>query len=374
MKLQMVDLHGQYLKIKTEIDSSIQEVIDTTTFINGPKVKEFAQHLANYCGAKYAITCANGTDALQISLMALNLKPGDEVIVPAFTYVASAEVIGLLGLVPVMVDVDYDTFNVTLANIEKALSPRTKAIIPVHLFGQSCEMEAIMAFAEKHHLYVIEDNAQAIGSIFTFSDGTKKHTGAIGHIGCTSFFPSKNLGCYGDGGAILTNDDELAERIRMIANHGQQVKYHHKVIGCNSRLDTIQAAILDVKLKHLDEYCQARNKAAQYYTSYLKDIEGIIVPAELSQSTHVYHQYTLKVLNNKRDALKQYLADGGIPSMIYYPLPLQKQEAFSLITRSAEALDIAEKLAHSVLSLPIHTELTTAEQDFVINRIKEFYK
>lgn len=374
MKLQMVDLHGQYLKIKTEIDSGIQEVIDTTTFINGPKVKEFAQHLADYCGAKYAITCANGTDALQISLMALNLKPGDEVIVPAFTYVASAEVIGLLGLVPVMVDVDYDTFNVTLANIEKALSPRTKAIIPVHLFGQSCEMEAIMAFAEKHHLYVIEDNAQAIGSIFTFSDGTKKHTGTIGHIGCTSFFPTKNLGCYGDGGAILTNDDELAERIRMIANHGQQVKYHHKVIGCNSRLDTIQAAILDVKLKHLDEYCQARNKAAQYYTSHLKDIEGIIVPAELSQSTHVYHQYTLKVLNNKRDALKQYLADGGIPSMIYYPLPLQKQEAFSLITRSAEALDIAEKLAHSVLSLPIHTELTTTEQDFVINRIKEFYK
>lgn len=374
MKLQMVDLHGQYLKIKTEIDSSIQEVIDTTTFINGPKVKEFAQHLANYCGAKYAITCANGTDALQISLMALNLKPGDEVIVPAFTYVASAEVIGLLGLVPVMVDVDYDTFNVTLANIEKALSPRTKAIIPVHLFGQSCEMEAIMDFAEKHHLYVIEDNAQAIGSVFTFSDGTKKHTGTIGHIGCTSFFPSKNLGCYGDGGAILTNNDELAERIRMIANHGQQVKYHHKVIGCNSRLDTIQAAILDVKLKHLDEYCQARNKAAQYYTSHLKDIEGIIVPAELSQSTHVYHQYTLKVLNNKRDALKQYLADGGIPSMIYYPLPLQKQEAFSLITRSAETLDIAEKLAHSVLSLPIHTELTTAEQDFVINRIKEFYK
>lgn len=374
MKLQMVDLHGQYLKIKAEIDSAIQEVIDTTTFINGPKVKEFAQQLANYCGAKYAITCANGTDALQISLMALDLKPGDEVIVPAFTYVASAEVIGLLGLVPVMVDVDYDTFNVTLANIEKALSPRTKAIIPVHLFGQSCEMEAIMAFAEEHHLYVIEDNAQAIGSVFTFSDGTKKHTGTIGHIGCTSFFPSKNLGCYGDGGAILTNDKELAERIRMIANHGQQVKYHHKIIGCNSRLDTIQAAILNVKLKQLDEYCQVRYKAAQYYTAHLKDVEGVIVPVELPQSTHVYHQYTIKVLNNKRDELKLYLADGGIPSMIYYPLPLQKQEAFSLITRSAESLEIAEKLSHSVLSLPIHTELTTVEQDFVINRIKEFFK
>lgn len=374
MKLQMVDLHGQYLKIKDEIDSGIQEVIDTTSFINGPKVKEFASHLAEYCGVKYAVTCANGTDALQISLMALDLKPGDEVIVPAFTYVASAEVIALLGLVPVMVDVDYDTFNVTLSNIEKALSSRTKAIIPVHLFGQSCDMEPIMTFAEKNNLYVIEDNAQAIGSIYTFSNGTKKHTGTVGHIGCTSFFPSKNLGCYGDGGAILTNDDTLAERVRVIANHGQQVKYHHKVIGCNSRLDTIQAAILDVKLKHLNEYCQARYEAAQYYTVHLKDIKGIVVPAELPQSTHVYHQYTLKVLNDKRDALKQYLADAGIPSMIYYPLPLQKQEAFSSITRAAETLDVAEELAHSVLSLPIHTELTTIEQDIVINRIKEFYK
>ena len=374
MKLNMVDLKGQYDKIREEVNAEIQKVLDTTAFINGPKVKEFAAHLAEYNRVKHVIPCGNGTDALQIALMALGLKPGNEVVVPAFTYVATAEVIGLLGYTPVMVDVDYTSFNVTVKNIERALTAKTKAIVPVHLFGQSCDMEPILKFASEHHLYVVEDNAQAIGAEYTFSDGTQKKTGTMGTIGCTSFFPSKNLGCYGDGGALMTDDDELAEKIRMIANHGQQVKYHHKVIGCNSRLDTIQAAILDVKLKHLDEYCQARNKAAQYYTSYLKDIEGIIVPAELSQSTHVYHQYTLKVLNNKRDALKQYLADGGIPSMIYYPLPLQKQEAFSLITRSAEALDIAEKLAHSVLSLPIHTELTTTEQDFVINRIKEFYK
>ncbi len=374
MKLQMVDLYGQYLKIKQEIDAGINRVIETSAFINGSQVEELTVNLSRYTSSRNVITCGNGTDALQIALMALNLKSGDEVIVPAFTYVASAEVIGLLGLTPVMVDVDYATFNVTVSNLEKALSPRTKAIIPVHLFGQSCDMEPIMQFAEKHGLYVIEDNAQVIGTIYTFSDGRKKHTGTIGHIGCTSFFPSKNLGCYGDGGAIFTDDDTLAERLRMIANHGQQVKYHHKVIGCNSRLDTIQAAILNVKVKHLDEYCQARYKAAQYYTSWLKDVEGIITPKELSQSTHVYHQYTLKVLDGKRDALKQYLADVGIPSMIYYPLPLQKQEAFKDITRTAESLDIAEKLASSVLSLPIHTELTTDQQDLVINCIKDFFK
>lgn len=374
MKLQMVDLHGQYLKIKEDVDAGIQQVIETSAFINGPQVKEFASSLATYTDSKHVITCANGTDALQIALMALGLKSGDEVIVPAFTYVASAEVIGLLGLTPVMVDVDYETFNVTVSNLEKALSPKTKAIIPVHLFGQSCNMETIMQFAEKHHLYVVEDNAQAIGAMYTFSDGTKKHTGTIGHIGCTSFFPSKNLGCYGDGGAIFTNDDTLAAQLRMIANHGQQVKYHHTVIGCNSRLDTIQAAVLNVKLKHLDEYCHARYEAAQYYTSHLEGVEGIITPKELPQSTHVYHQYTLKVLNGRRDALKQYLADAGIPSMIYYPLPLQQQEAFQDITRAAESLDYSEKLAYSVLSLPVHTELTTDQQDLVINSIKEFFK
>lgn len=374
MKLQMVDLHGQYLKIKNEVDAGISQVVESSAFINGPQVKEFAGKLADYVHCKHVITCGNGTDALQIALMALDLKPGDEVIVPAFTYVASAEVIGLLGLTPVMVDVDYNTFNVTLKNIEKALSPKTKAIIPVHLFGQSCDMAPIMEFANKHKLYVVEDNAQAIGARYTFPDGSAKFTGTIGHIGCTSFFPSKNLGCYGDGGAIFTDDDVLGERLKMIANHGQQVKYHHMVIGCNSRLDTIQAVVLNAKLPHLDEYCEARYAAAQYYTSALKGIDGIITPVEQPNSTHVYHQYTLKVLNGKRDALKQYLADNGIPSMIYYPLPLQQQEAFSNITRAAESLDTAAKLAASVLSLPIHTEISHEQQDMVIDAIKSFFK
>lgn len=374
MKLQMVDLHGQYLKIKNEVDAGISQVIESSAFINGPQVKEFAGKLADYVHCKHVITCGNGTDALQIALMALDLKPGDEVIVPAFTYVASAEVIGLLGLTPVMVDVDYNTFNVTLKNIEKALSPKTKAIIPVHLFGQSCDMAPIMEFANKHKLCVVEDNAQAIGARYTFPDGSAKFTGTIGHIGCTSFFPSKNLGCYGDGGAIFTDDDVLGERLKMIANHGQQVKYHHMVIGCNSRLDTIQAVVLNAKLPHLDEYCEARYAAAQYYTSALKGIDGIITPVEQPNSTHVYHQYTLKVLNGKRDALKQYLADNGIPSMIYYPLPLQQQEAFSNITRAAESLDTAAKLAASVLSLPIHTEISHEQQDMVIDAIKSFFK
>lgn len=377
-KIQMVDLKGQYMKIKPEVDAAIQEVIDNTAFINGPIVKEFAQNLSDYMGGCHVITCANGTDALQIALMALGLKPGDEVIVPAFTYVASAEVIGLLGLTPVMVDVDYDSFNVTVDNIKKALSPKTKAIIPVHLFGQSCDMEPILALAQEHNLYVIEDNAQAIGAEYTFSDGHKAKTGTMGTIGCTSFFPSKNLGCYGDGGAIFTKDEKLAERIHMIANHGQKVKYHHSVIGCNSRLDSIQAAILNVKLKHLDEYGQARYAAASYYTEKLKAFDSeesfFITPKELEKSTHVYHQYTLKIKNGKRDDLKQFLADAGIPSMIYYPLPLQEQEAFMPITRAAEDLNISKDIAYSVLSLPIHTEMTRDIQDTIINRVIEFFK
>ena len=376
-KIQMVDLKGQYLKIKEEVDAGIQNVIDNTAFINGPIVKEFAQHLSEYMGGCFVSTCANGTDALQIALMALELKPGDEVIVPAFTYVASAEVIGLLGLTPVMVDVDYETFNVTVDNIRKALSPKTKAIIPVHLFGQSCDMEPILAFAKEHNLYVIEDNAQAIGAEYTFSDGHKAKTGTMGTIGCTSFFPSKNLGCYGDGGAIFTNDEKLAERIHMIANHGQRIKYHHSVIGCNSRLDSIQAAILDVKLKHLDEYGAARYAAASYYTEKLKAFDPeerfLITPKELDKSTHVYHQYTLKIKNNRRDELKAYLAEQGIPSMIYYPLPLQEHDAFKPLTRAAEELDKSKDCACSVLSLPIHTEMTTAVQDMVIEAIIGFY-
>ena len=376
-KIQMVDLKGQYLKIKDEVDAGIQNVIDNTAFINGPIVKDFAQHLNEYMGGCHAITCANGTDALQIALMALELKPGEEVIVPAFTYVASAEVTGLLGLTPVMVDVDSDTFNVTVENCKKALSDKTKAIIPVHLFGQSCDMEPILAFANEHNLYVIEDNAQAIGAEYTFSDGHKAKTGTMGTIGCTSFFPSKNLGCYGDGGAIFTNDDVLAERIHMIANHGQRVKYHHAVIGCNSRLDSIQAAVLDVKLRHLDEYCKARYEAASYYTKQLKAFDPeekfFITPKEMPNSTHVYHQYTLKIKNGKRDELKNFLAEQGVPSMIYYPLPLQEQEAFKPITRAGEALDNSRECAYSVLSLPIHTEMTKEVQDIVINSIKNFF-
>ena len=377
MKIQMVDLKGQYMKIKPEVDAAIQNVIDNTAFINGPIVKEFAQNLSDYMGGCHVITCANGTDALQIALMALGLKPGDEVIVPAFTYVASAEVIGLLGLTPVMVDVDYETFNVTVDNIKKALSDKTKAVIPVHLFGQSCDMEPILNFAKDHNLYVIEDNAQAIGAEYTFSDGHKEKTGTMGTIGCTSFFPSKNLGCYGDGGAIFCKDDELAEKLHMIANHGQKVKYHHSVIGCNSRLDSIQAAILNVKLKYLDEYGQARYAAASYYTEKLKafdpDERFFITPKELEKSTHVYHQYTLKIKNGKRDALKQYFADAGIPSMIYYPLPLQEQEAFMPITRSAENLTISKDIAYSVLSLPVHTEMTHEIQDIVVNGLLAFF-
>ncbi|MCR9013080.1 DegT/DnrJ/EryC1/StrS family aminotransferase [Gabonibacter chumensis] len=374
MKIQMVDLRGQYDKIKEEVNAGIQEVLDSTAFINGSKVREFSGHLADYCGVKHVIPCGNGTDALQIALMALGLQPGDEVIVPAFTYVATAEVIGLLGLTPVMVDVDYASFNVTVDNIRNALSSKTRAIVPVHLFGQSCDMELILSFAAEHGLFVVEDNAQAIGAEYSFADGTRKKTGTMGHIGCTSFFPSKNLGCYGDGGALMTDDEELAGRIRMIANHGQRVKYHHDVLGCNSRLDTIQAAVLDVKLRHLDEYGKARHEAARYYTENLKNIEGIITPEEMPYTTHVYHQYTLKVLNGKRDALKKYLEEAGIPAMIYYPLPLQKQGAFKSIARAAGTLDTAERLSCSVLSLPIHTELTPGQQDIVIERIKEFYK
>lgn len=374
MKLQMVDLKGQYGRIREEINREIQQVLESAAFVNGSKVKEFAGHLAKYCGVRHVIPCGNGTDALQIALMALGLQPGDEVIVPAFTYVASAEVIGLLGYTPVMVDVDERSFNVTINNIRKALSPRTKAIIPVHLFGQSCDMAPILDFAKEHGLHVVEDNAQSIGAVYTFPDGRKKRTGTLGHIGCTSFFPSKNLGCYGDGGALMTDDDELAERIRMIANHGQRVKYHHDVLGCNSRLDTLQAAVLDVKLKHLDEYNEARYAAAQYYTGRLKDVPGIRTPEEMPYSTHVYHQYTLQVADGKRDALKEHLAEAGIPSMIYYPLPLQHQEAFKRITRQAEDLAVAERLTASVLSLPMHTELTHEQQDVVIESIRSFYE
>jgi UDP-2-acetamido-2-deoxy-ribo-hexuluronate aminotransferase len=373
MQIEMVDLKGQYNKIKTEIDQAVISCIASTSFINGPAVKEFQLNLEQYLGVKHVIPCANGTDSLQIAMMALDLKPGDEVICPAFTYVATAEVIGLLGLTPVMVDVDPHTFNLTASEIEKAITSKTKAIVPVHLYGQSCDMEPIMQLAERHNLYVIEDNAQAIGADYTFSDGRVSKTGTIGHIGSTSFFPSKNLGCYGDGGALMTNNDELAQKMRMIANHGQEKKYHHKVLGCNSRLDTIQATILNIKLRYLDEYSSARNAMATFYNEALSTIDGIIVPERQSKSTHVFHQYTLKVKNGKRNELQNYLSEKGIPSMIYYPLPLYKQEAFQRFVSDDFKLDTTEQLCDEVLSLPIHTEMNIEHINFICNTIKFFF-
>lgn len=373
MKIQMVDLKSQYEKIREEVNAGIQDCLDNTAFINGPAVKEFQQDFEKYLNVKHVIPCANGTDALQIAMMALDLKAGDEIICPAFTYVATAEVIGLLGLKPVMVDVNENTFDIELEGLEKYLTPNTRAIVPVHLYGQSADMEKILEFAQKHNLLVIEDNAQAIGSDYTFSDGTVKKTGTIGHIGCTSFFPSKNLGCYGDGGALLTNDDELALKIRMIANHGQAKKYYHKVLGCNSRLDTLQAAVLKVKLKHLDEYSAARNKMADYYDENLAGISEIQIPDRMKNSTHVFHQYTLRIKNGKRDALQQYLGEKNIPSMIYYPLPLYKQEAFQQYVDEGFSLPVTEKLCSEVISLPIHTEFDQNVSDFIISEIKNFF-
>ena len=369
----MVDLKSQYEKIKEEIAAGIQNCLDTTAFINGPAVKEFQQDFEQYLGVKHVIPCANGTDALQIALMALGLKPGDEVICPAFTYVATAEVIGLLGLIPIMVDVDPETFNISLENLEQYVTDKTKAIVPVHLYGQSADMEQVLAFAKKHNLFVVEDNAQAIGSDYTFSDGTVKKTGTIGEIGCTSFFPSKNLGCYGDGGALMTNDDELAGKIRMITNHGQEKKYYHQVLGCNSRLDTLQAEILKVKLKHLDTYSGARNKMADYYDQHLSEIAELQIPKRSAFSNHVFHQYTLKIKNGKRDALQQFLAEKNIPSMIYYPLPLYHQEAFRPYVSADFYLPITDLLCQEVLSLPIHTEFNQESSDYVIESIKNFF-
>jgi dTDP-4-amino-4,6-dideoxygalactose transaminase len=371
--IQMVDLKGQYRKIKDEIDRALLSCIESTAFINGPEVNRFQQNLENYLGVKHVIPCANGTDALQVALMALPLETGDEVIVPSFTYVATTEVIALLRLKPVMVEVDENSFNVTAEIIEKAITPKTKAIVPVHLFGQGAEMEAIMEVASKHNLFVVEDNAQAIGADYTFSDGTVKKAGTIGHIGSTSFFPSKNLGCYGDGGAIFTNDDELAAKIRMISNHGQSKKYYHSIIGVNSRLDSLQAAILTVKLKYLDEYCAARQRVAKKYDEAFAGIKGLQIPLREKNSTHVFHQYTLRVEDNRRDDLQKRLAEKGVPSMIYYPLPAYKQEAFKEFVAPDFVLPITERLCASVLSLPIHTEMDEQTQDYIIKSVKEFF-
>jgi UDP-2-acetamido-2-deoxy-ribo-hexuluronate aminotransferase len=374
MKIEMVDLKGQYLPIQQEIDEAVLSVIREAQFINGPQVSSFGDELSLYLDGVHVIPCANGTDALQIAMMALNLKPGDEVIVPSFTYVATAEVIGLLNLKPVMVDVDAIHFNITRENFKQAITPKTKAIVPVHLFGQCADMEPILALAKEHNLFVIEDTAQAIGAVYTFKDGTKKQAGTMGDIGCTSFFPSKNLGCYGDGGAIYTNNPELAERIKMIANHGQVKKYVHKYIGVNSRLDTIQAAILKIKLKYLDEYSNARRAAADRYDKLLAGISELITPVRAHNSTHVFHQYTLQVKNGKRDDLKKYLETVGIPAMIYYPVPLNEQEAFKTIGVVIGSLNTTEELCRSVLSLPMHTELTEAQQVFIAKHIQSFFK
>ncbi len=373
-KIDMVDLKGQYQKIKKEVDTEISEVLDSAWFIKGPKVAAFETDLANYLGVKHVISCANGTDALQVAMMALGLAPGDEVIVPAFTYVATAEVIALLRLTPIMIDVDAHSFNSTAAQIEAAITPKTKAIVPVHLYGQSADMEAIMEVAKRHNLFVIEDNAQAIGSDYTFKNGTVQKSGTIGDIGCTSFFPSKNLGCYGDGGAIFTNNDELAQQIRIVANHGQHKKYHHSLIGCNSRLDAIQAAVLKVKLQYLDDYAAARQAVATAYDKAFADIVDITVPKRMANATHVFHQYTMKIANGKRDALKAYLAERNIPSMVYYPIPLYKQIAFAPYYEGKAPLPNTETLCQSVLSLPIHTEMEAATLNYIIETVQQFFK
>jgi UDP-2-acetamido-2-deoxy-ribo-hexuluronate aminotransferase len=371
-KIHMVDLTTLHQKLKSEIDAAMQKVIDESAFIKGNALSDFEFNLANYLGSKHVIGVANGTDALQIALMALNLKPGDEVIVPAFTYVATAEVIGLLGLIPVMVDVNEDHFCIDIPSMKSALTSKTKAIVPVHLFGQSAPMEEIINFANENRLYIIEDNAQALGATYTFSDKSTKKTGTMAHIGCTSFFPSKNLGCFGDGGAIMTQNDELAEKIKMIANHGQSKKYVHDVLGVNSRLDTIQAAVLDVKLKYLDDFSERRNGAADYYDNYMTLFPEIELPRRVPYSNHVFHQYTIRVKNGKRDALKDYLNSVGIPSMVYYPIPLYKQKAFAKYHVGQE-LPMTEKLCNEVLSLPIHTEMKDETQKYILDKINNFY-
>ena len=373
--IQMVDLKAQYLKIKNEVDKAVINTIESGAFINGPQVKAFKANLENYLDVNAVIPCANGTDALQIALMALGLKPGDEVIVPSFTYVATAEVIALLRLTPVMIDVDPDTFNVTADLIEAAITDKTKAVVPVHLFGQSVDMEPVLKLADKYGLFVVEDNAQAIGADYTFSDGRVSKTGTLGNIGCTSFYPSKNLGAYGDGGAIFTKDLALAEQLQRIASHGQSKRYYHDCVGVNSRLDSVQAAILTIKLAKLDEYAQARQKVAGSYDLAFNSVKDIQIPAKQQNSTHVYHQYTLKVPAQKRDALQNYLKEKNIPSMIYYPVPLNEQKAFlPFIKEKNRSLPVTESLCRSVLSLPVHTEMDQEQLDYICNEVLAFFK
>ena len=369
----MVDLVKQYQHIQKEIDEAILNVVRSSRYIKGPQVDAFEDELAQYLDVKHVISCANGTDALQIALMAIGLKPGDEVIIPSFTYVATAEVIGLLQFVPVMIDVDKDTFNVTGELIEAAITDKTRAIVPVHLFGQSAPMDEVMAVARKHDLFVVEDNAQAIGATYHSDSGKSAKTGTIGDIGCTSFFPSKNLGCFGDGGALFTNDDVLAAKIRMIANHGQSRQYYHDLLGVNSRLDAIQAAVLRIKLKHLDHYCGMRARAADSYDDMFYDHRHIITPYRVDYSTHVFHQYTLQVPPADRDSLREHLAALDIPSMIYYPVPLYKQKAYTPYWEAGKELENTENLCASVISIPVHTEMNKKLLDYIGEGVLSYF-
>jgi len=375
--IQMVDTRTQYHKIKSEVDKAVLDAIESAAFINGKPVQEFAANLSSYLSVKHTIPCANGTDALQIAMMALGLQPGDEVITPSFTYIATTEVIALLKLTPVFVEVDAKTFCIDPVALEKAITPKTKAIVPVHLYGHAAPMKEIMAIAKKHNLFVIEDNAQAIGCDYTFGDGTKKKTGTIGHVGTTSFYPSKNLGAFGDGGAIFTNDDELAAKLKMIANHGQSKQYFHDVVGCNSRLDTIQAAILNIKLKHLDEYIEARRKAADYYDKAFAGNQKIKTPYRAIYSNHAFHQYTVILEgvdrpDSYRENLKQFLADNNIPAMIYYPVAGHRQKMFEQFNVASQVMPVTDWLTERVISLPIHTELDEEQLSFITQKVLEY--
>lgn len=372
-QIQMVDLKGQYKKIKQEIDEAVIRAIEEAAYINGPQVKKFTQSLQEYNQVKRAVTCGNGTDALQIAMMALGFKPGDEVIVPAFTYIATVEVMAVLGLVPKFIDVRPDTFELDYDQLENVITPRTVGVVPVHLFGQCSYMEKITAFARKHKLAIIEDTAQAIGAEYIYADGRRAFAGTIGDIGTTSFFPSKNLGCFGDGGALLTQNEELGQLAHMIANHGQRQKYHHETIGVNSRLDTVQAAVLAVKIKYLNDYSAARRQVADQYDVALRDLSEIHIPTRAPYSTHVFNQYTCIVANGKRDALKEYLQNQGIPSMVYYPIPVHLQEAYCRYGYKKGDFPVAEALCQSVISLPIHTEMDEAVQYYIIDKVRAFF-
>jgi UDP-2-acetamido-2-deoxy-ribo-hexuluronate aminotransferase len=372
-KIQMVDTKNQYLAIKKEVDEAIQEVLDSAAYINGKAVKDFTQNLSNYLGVHHVIPCANGTDALQIAMMALDLKPGDEIITPSFTYIATTEVVALLGLKPVFVDVDPNTFCMDIESLKKAITPKSKLIVPVHLYGHAAPMEEIMEIAKANNLFVIEDNAQAIGCDYTFSNGVTKKTGTIGHIGATSFYPSKNLGAFGDGGALCTNDKALADKMTMIANHGQSARYYHDVVGCNSRLDSIQAAILDIKLKKLDEYNKARLAVANYYTNAFASIQQILAPSQAKYSTHVYHQYTLQLKGVDRDKFIAHLAAKEIPCMIYYPVPGHLQKMFGEQKSTNWNLPITDSLTPCVCSLPVHTEMDEQQLAYIVEGVKSFF-